>query len=397
MLIEIIIALFAGIFVGTFTGLFPGIHINLVGAFLISLSASLLYKIPMIYLVTFIVAMAITHTFLDFIPSIFLGCPDADTGLSILPGHEMLKKGEGYEATMRTAYGGLISVFLLAILSFPLAFIVSKIYPSIQKAIPFILIVVCIIMVFSERKKFQAFIALALTGILGVCVLNLNINESLLPLLSGLFGSSMLIMSINQNTKIPKQKFKFKEFKFKEFIRPISGALIASPLCGFLPGLGGGQAAILGNQISRNNEKDFLILIGAVNVLVMGLSFVSLYSISKTRTGAAVAIQSLIGTVNSNLLILILFACLISGIASFFLVKYFSIKFLKVIEKVNYKKLSIGILIFLSSLIILISGIVGFVIFLISTATGIYCISLNIRKTQMMGCLLIPTIILYLF
>jgi len=77
-------------------------------------------------------------------------------------------------------------------------------------------------------------------------------------------------------------------------------------------------------------------------------------------------------------------------------VKFLSIKFLKIIEKINYKKLSMSIIAFLSFLILLISGILGFLIFVISTATGIYCISLNVRKTQMMGCLLIPTIILYL-
>lgn len=241
MLIELIIALLAGVLIGTITGLFPGIHINLVGAFLVSVSASYLYEIKIIYFVTFISSMAITHTFVDFIPSIFLGCPDTDTELSILPGHEMLKKGEGYQATMRTAYGGLISIFLLVILGFPLAFIVSKVYPLIQKAIPFILILVCIVMVFSERRKFQAFTALALTGVLGMCVLDLNIKEPLLPLLSGLFGSSMLIISINQNTKIPKQNLKFRKLKFRKFIKPISGALIASPLCGFLPGLGEGK------------------------------------------------------------------------------------------------------------------------------------------------------------
>jgi putative membrane protein len=397
MLIELIIALLIGVLIGTFTGLFPGIHINLVGAFLITLSSSVLVSISSIYLVVFIVALAITHTFVDFIPSIFLGCPDTDTELSVLPGHEMLKKGEGYQATMRTAYGGLISVFLLAILAFPLAFVVSRIYPTIQKVIPYILIAVCIIMIFSEKKKFQAFIALSLTGILGMCVLNLNLKEPLLPLLSGLFGSSMLIISINQNTKIPKQKLKFKKLDFRRFIKPLSGALIASPLCGFLPGLGGGQAAVIGNQISRTDEKDFLILIGAVNVLVMGLSFVSLYSISKTRTGAAAAIQSLMGTMNLNTLILILCVCLISGVISFFLVKFLSIEFLKIIEKINYKKLSIAIIVLLGMIILLISGLLGFIVFAISTATGIYCISLNIRKTQMMGCLLIPTIILYLF
>ena len=217
---------------------FPGIHINLVGAFLVSLSATYLYEIKIIYLVTFIASMAITHTFMDFIPSIFLGCPDTDTSLSILPGHEMLKEGEGYQAIMRTAYGGLVSVFLLAALAFPLSFIVSKIYPSIQKIIPFILILVCITMVLSERKKFKAFIVMALTGILGLCVLNLDIKESLLPLLRGLFGSSMLLISINQNTKIPKQNLIFKRINFKKLIKPISGALTASPLCGFLPGLG---------------------------------------------------------------------------------------------------------------------------------------------------------------
>jgi len=396
MIIWLLTALLVGILIGIFTGLFPGIHINLVGTFLVTLSASLLYKIPAIYLVTFIASMAITHTFVDFIPSIFLGCPDTDTELSILPGHEMLKEGEGYQAVMRTAYGGLISSFFLVFLAFPLAFFVSKVYPSLQKVMPFILILVCITMIFSEKKKFLAFISLSLTGILGLCVLNMNLKEPLLPLLSGLFGSSMLLISINQNTKIPRQNLNFKKLKFKQFIKPISGAIISSPLCGFLPGLGGGQAAVIGNQIVKTDEKDFLILLGAVNVLVMGLSFVSLYSISKTRTGAAVAIQSLIGNMNTNVLILILCVCLISGIISFFLVKIIAAKFLKIIEKINYKKLSIIIITVLSSLILLISGIVGFAVFIISTATGIYCINLNVRKTQMMGCLLIPTIILYL-
>ena len=308
----------------------------------------------------------------------------------------MLRKGEGYEAIMRTAYGGLISAFLLVLLAFPLSSLVSNIYPLIQNIIPFILIFVCIIMVFSEREKFLAFIVLILTGILGICVLNLDLKEPLLPLLSGLFGSSMLLISINQNTKIPLQNIKLKKLKFKEFVKPLSGALIASPFCGFLPGLGGGQAAVIGNQITKVNEKDFLILLGAVNILVMGLSFVSLYSISKTRTGAAATIQSLIGIMDINILILILSVCLISGIISFFLVKFLSIKFLNIIEKVNYRKLSIGTIIFLSFLILLISGILGLIVFVISTATGIYCIKLNVRKTQMMGCLLIPTIVLYL-
>ena len=379
-----------------FTGLFPGIHINLVGTFLVTLSSSFSNHSFMIYLVVFISSLAIAHTFIDFIPSIFLGCPDTDTELAVLPGHEMLKQGKGHEAVMRTAYGGLSGVILLVLLFLPLSFLLSKTYPTIQKVIPYILILVCIIMIFSEKNKLQAFLVMIITGILGYLVLDLNLKEPLLPLLSGLFGSSMLLLSIKQKTKIPKQKTNFKRIKLKNMMRPLSGAIIASPFCGFLPGLGGGQAAVIGNQISRTNEKDFLILLGIVNVFVMGLSFVSLYSISRTRTGAAAAVQSLLGQVTFQSLILIIIVCLISGIISFFLTKKLSILFIKYIEKIDYNKLSKWTILFLSVLILIISGILGLFVFGISTLVGLYCIQLNVKKTQMMGCLLIPTILLYL-
>jgi putative membrane protein len=396
MLIEIILALILGILIGSITGIFPGIHINLVGAALVSLSATTFYFINPIYLIVFITSLAITHTFVDFIPSIFLGCPAEDTELSILPGHELLKEGKGYDAIMKTAYGGIYAVFILFILAIPFAFFISSIYDLIKRAIPFILIGVCILMIFSEKKKLQALLVLILTGTLGYFVLNLNLKESLFPLLSGLFGSSMLIMSINQDTKIPIQNRFFEKLKPKQLFKPLFGALISSPLCGFLPGLGGGQAAVIGNQISKLDKKGFLILLGAVNILVMGLSFISVYAISKTRTGAAVVIQELIGKMNLNIMILLMIICLITGIICFFLTKYLSLKFMILFEKVNYKKLSISIIILLSLMTLLLSGFLGFIIFIISTFTGIYCIQLNVKKTQMMGCLLIPTILLYL-
>ena len=121
MLIQILLFLLIGIISGIFTGLIPGIHINLLGVFLIAL-ASKFVSINPIYFVVLITAMAITHTFLDFIPSIFLGCPDTDTELSVLPGHELLKKGEGYQAILLTAYGSIAAVFILILIALPLSF-----------------------------------------------------------------------------------------------------------------------------------------------------------------------------------------------------------------------------------------------------------------------------------
>jgi putative membrane protein len=128
MLIEIVLFLLLGILFGTLTGLIPGIHINLIGVLLVSASVSLFFSINPVYFVIFISSMAITHTFIDFIPSIFLGCPDTDTELSVLPGHELLKKGQGYQAILLTCYGSLAAIFILILIAFPSIFLISKTY-----------------------------------------------------------------------------------------------------------------------------------------------------------------------------------------------------------------------------------------------------------------------------
>ena len=126
MLIEILVAILIGLLVGTLTGLIPGIQINLVGVFLLSLSTSLFLSVNPIHMGVFIVSVAITHTFVDFIPSVFLGCPDTDTELSVLPGHQLLKSGQGQEAIALTAYGSLAAVFILIMIAFPTIFIISS-------------------------------------------------------------------------------------------------------------------------------------------------------------------------------------------------------------------------------------------------------------------------------
>jgi putative membrane protein len=394
MLIEVILSLLAGVLAGTITGLLPGIHINLVGTFLVVLSTSLLSSISPLFLVVFITSMAITHTFLDFIPSIFLGCPDDDTGLAVLPGHELLKQGRGYEAVYLTALGGLAAIFLVLLIAFPAIFLVPKIYNSILRFIPYLLIGISLFMLLSEKKKFSAFLVFFLSGILGLIVLNINLKEPLLPLLSGLFGSSSLLLSIKQKTKIPAQEANISEKP--KLLRPLSGSFIASFICGFLPGLGSGEAAVIGSQISKAERKNFLVLLGATNTLVMGLAFIAFYTIGKTRTGVLVSIQQIIGNLTARQFILVLAIILLAGIISFFLTLQLAKFFSNKIEKINYSTLSILTLIFVTVIVTAFSGFLGLLVFIISTLTGIYCISLNVRRTTMMSCLLLPTIWIYL-
>jgi len=355
---------------------------------------SLIYPRKFFYSVTFIVAMAITHTFLDFIPSIFLGCPDTDTELSLLPGHKLVQKGKGYEAILLTAYGSLAAIFLLIIIAFPSLFIVEKTFPYLKEIIPFILILISILLISTEENKLTALKIFLLTGFLGYSLSTLDIKEPLLPLLTGLFGSSIIIKSIKNKTKIPKQIFSKPKIKLK---KPIIASLLSAPLCSFLPGLGSGQAALIGNLISRENTKGFLTLLGITNTLVMGFSFIALFAIQKTRTGAAAFIGEVVPSLGKEYFILILVSIFISGIISFYLVKYIGLRFSSHIEKVNYEKVSYFVLGILVLIVFLVCGFFGLLIFILSTLTGLYCLKFKVRRTNMMGCLMIPSIIWGLF
>lgn len=402
MIIEFILALVMGILAGAFTGLAPAIHINLVSVGIIAISPFLLNFIQPIVLAVFIVAMSITHTFTDFIPSIFLGAPDEDTALSVLPGHKLLLQGKGYEAVIFTLYGSIVAIFIVLLLTPLFIFFLPKIYQHIRIFIPFILIIASASLILSDKnKRILALIVFALSGFLGIATLNIQMREPLLPLLAGLFGSSSLITSIIKKTKLPKQKItKLKEIKIKlkKFWRVVLASFIASPLCSFLPALGSSQAAIIGAEISgkKLEERGFLLLIGAVNTIVMGLSFATLYAIQKSRTGSAVAVSKLLENFSLAHLGIIMLVILITGIIAFFLTIFLARIFCRTVMKINYNKLSSFILLFILVVVIIFSGWLGLLVFIVSTATGLIAILLGVRRTHLMGCLLIPSIILSL-
>ena len=337
--------------------------------------------------------MSITHTFVDFIPSIFLGCPDTETELSILPGHKLLKKGHGYAAVILTNKGSIAATILFTVIAFPTILIISTLSPLIEKIIPFILIIISFLLILKEKQKSIALEIFLITGILGLIIFNLNIENSLLPLLTGLFGSPLLIQSIKKRTIIPKQKIINPKIKIK---KPILGSLLASPFCSFLPGIGAGQAAIIGNSLIKTNRDGFLILLGATNTFVMCFSFLSLYAINKTRTGSALAIKELSNSLSQELLILVLLTILISGIISFFLTKKLTKMISQKITNFNYTKISITTLSILILVVFFITSLKGVLIFTAATLIGLYSTKYKIRKTNMMGCLLIPTIWIYL-
>lgn len=400
MILELLIALLCGVTAGTLTGITPGIHINLVAALALSFSGLILLHFTPLALVLFLVSLSITHTFIDYVPGIFLGAPDEDNFLSILPGHEMLTQGKAYHAVVYTLYGSACALLIILIFSPLFFFFLPKIYPYAERIMPIILILASFFLIYSEKtSRAWAALIFLLSGVLGLATLNLPLKETLLPLFTGLFGISSLITSMNKKQKIPNQtisKLRNIKLKFNSFAKAISASIIASPLCSFLPGMGSGQAAVIGSEVVGDlNRKEFLVLLGSISTIVTGLSFITLYSIDKARTGIAAAVQETLQLTISDLVI-ITGTIIISGIISFFLSLYVAKIFSKFISKVNYSKLSKIIIFFLVLLVFFISGWLGILVLGVSTFLGLLCIYAGVRRTHMLGSLIIPAILLYL-
>lgn len=398
MLIELFLALVLGIIAGTFTGLAPGIHINLVALMLLISSPFLLLYTAPVVLACFIVSMSISHTFLDFITGIFLGAPEESTALSVLPGHQLLLQGKGYEAVKLTTFGCFLGLIIL-ILLMPLTLIFLPIvYSYIKIGIPFMLIAASLFLIFKEEKKFWALFLFLLSGILGMAVLNLEvIRQPLFPLLTGLFGTSMLLTSISQKTKIPTQKITPMQIDRKETLRTVFAGVLSSLLCSFMPGLGSSQAAVIGKETAgKISQRGFLILLGIISVLVTAFNFAALYIINKPRSGTAIIIERLMPDITLQHLIIFCLVMLIAGSISVFFALFFAKIFAKNIYKVNYPLLSLIIFLILVIISINLSGWLSLLVLITATALGLIAISKGVGRMHLMGCIMLPVILYFM-
>jgi putative membrane protein len=392
MIIQIILAILIGIILGTFTGLIPGIHVNLIAVLSITfLNQNLNPEI----LIIFLIVMGLTHTFIDFIPSVYLGAPDEDTALSILPGHKYLLKGQGHKAIQLTTAGSQLAIFILILLIPVIYYIIPSLINPIEKMMSWILFWIIFFLIKDTENKTETIIIFFLAGILGIASLNSSTNQPLLPLLTGLFGLSTIVQSINSKSKVPLQKIEKLELNKKQLIKPLIGTALISPFCSFLPGLGSSQAAIISSKIIKRINKDqFLILVGSINTLIFTSSIFILYFLNKKRTGIAQALSQI--SINSNQIITITIIILIISPILNFITLRISKKISDNIHKIEYKKISKVIMIFLIIIVFIISGFSGLLILLTATTLGMLCNLFNVQKNFLMGCLLIPTFIHYL-
>ncbi len=396
---ELLLAILIGVICGVITGLIPGLHVNTISVVLLGLSPLLLRYTNVMSLAVLIISMSVVHTFLNMIPSIFLGAPESATALGVLPGHRYLLKGLGIMAVKLTLIGSF-GALLMSIALFPLLVqVVRVIYPFLEKTIGYILVCVVVFMILRDKKKPWAVLVFVLSGTLGIIVLDWpNLSEPLFPLFSGLFGISTLLYSLNCKHRIPSQKMS-TEIKLNKKL--VLKALLSGNISGFitalLPGLGAATAAIISMQITKNlKHHGFMVLLGSVSTFNFVLSLITYYVVGKARNGSIIAVQKLLGNINTGHIIIFLSAALIAGSIAVFLTLRISIIFARVIPRLNYKMLVISVILFITSLVWLFTGFTGIAVLIIATAVGLIPAIVKVTRSHAMGCLLVPVIFSFL-
>ena len=395
-LIELLLWILAGGALGVFTGLSPGIHLNTMALMVVFFAGK--NDFPAVLL---IVAMSVMHSFLDFVPSVFLGAPDEKKGDEpSLPGHKMLLKGKGIKAVKLYAVGGLFGILIALALAPFFAALALKWFEFIYSMIPFILALLLVAMVCHERTaktKIWAVLITALSGALGwIALQNASTGNALFAMISGFFGAATIVYSSKKEQLLKKQKIgnaKYPVWKVlkQSFLGTIAGSIVA-----FLPSIGASQAAFAVTRFAKKTStKGYIVLLGAINSSNMFYGFIVLFLIGKARNGSAVAVKQIIELNAGQLLLVIATIMLCTGLAVM-AAEFFAEKFSAKIAGINYRKANVAVLAFIAALVVFMTGAQGALLFATSSAIGVIALASKIKRSHCMAFLAVPTIIYYL-
>ena len=410
-MIDIILAIILGIFLGIITGLTPGIHVNTVGIIIFSSSEAILTYTSNMTLCSFFVSIAIVHAMIEFIPSLIFGLSTEDTITSVQPAHRLLFKGEGFKAIRLVSFGGYLSIIIL-IISLPLLFMTLPIvYALLKEYIGYLLIITMILMIYYTNKsninRLYSLLIFLVSGILGLFVLrsNLSSNTALLCILSALFSISTLLYSISKKSHLPPQKIDRIININSKFIKSTAAGSISGCILGLLPGLGPAQGSVIAQTLTFNRDitpEDFLLTNSGVNISDTIFSLIAIYLIGNPRSAISMYISYLLNNLELVHVIFFIFIALISVSVSCIISIKLGDYIIKRVNNVNYYNLNIVLVVFVTFIVLAYSVLTNapilyvIVCYVTSIALGLLPYYMDISKSNLMGILIVPSIITYL-
>jgi len=413
LVLLVIAACFAGSLIGTFTGLVPGIHVNtLASIMLVSYPAIDSFISPFtspenvpVVVASCIMSAAVVHSFVDFVPSVFIGAPDPDEVLTILPGHRLLMMGEGMRAVRAAAIGSAVGAASALILAIPIQYLMLHGLAEHLDAFTISVLIFTLFAIVLKEKgienKVWAVLLVSVSGALGLVCMDLPIPSSgiagegtlLFPLLTGLFGVPALLSSFG-NASVPKQ--------FDDGVPPvdhvpgIKGVVMGS-VAGWYPGITATAGASLSSIFMPEDRPErFISVVASIGTVTSIFALVTLSVSGGGRSGTVLVIREIVGGGVSGFcspeFLLLLMCAAVASFLGYHLTIGTGKMMSRVTGRIDSALLNKAVLCFIVLLVLLLTGPFGLLILAISVLVGMIPLDAGTGRIPLTGCLMFPVI-----
>ncbi|MDR1404895.1 MAG: tripartite tricarboxylate transporter permease [Candidatus Methanoplasma sp.] len=407
-------ACLAGSAVGTFSGLVPGIHVN-------TLASVMLLSYPAMesFLVSFteaayvpivvsscIMSASVVHSFVDFVPSVFIGAPDPDETMAVLPGHRLLMCGLGMRAVRAAAVGSAVGAASAIVLAIPIQYLMlSGLAAHLDIFTVSVILFTLSVIILKEhgiRKKLWSLVLIAMSGMMGLICMDLHIPSAgvigegtlLFPLLTGLFGIPALLSSLGTSS-VPKQRD--DGISPVDCIPGIKGVIMGS-LAGWYPGITATAGATLSSVfLPENKPERFISIVASIGTVTSVFSLVTLSVSGSGRSGTVLVIREIIGDsvmgFCSPEFLLLLFCSALSSFLGYHITISSGRVMSKIADRLDKNLMNRAVICFVIFLVILMTGPVGILVLTASVIIGMIPSDIGMDRIPLAGCLMFPVLV----
>lgn len=425
--------------IGGFSGLMPGMHPNTLAA-LIAISPFMALIMPLvpneleysniIIFGSFLISILLAHSLTEMIPTAFMGIPNDDTIVALLPSQRLFASGRWDLLIECTMVGSLGAVILFAIIFIPICGIMGgpfELYRSIKGFFAIILIGIAILVIVSAgraRRILSSAAIFLLSGIFGLVVLTLSIPQSitelipsdiwvndsscfLLPAFSGFFSVPSLIL-MKKKKQSPKFIAQSQEEVEVPRLTSLLRSILPSTLVGWIPGITNAYATTLSfiglrmKSSSLASACRYLVTYSATNVGGSLHSIIAFFVIGRARNGIIESINDQIGQMDvlpfeiiqpPMMLLCFLWSACIGAVVGALILRTIGSWILQNNRFEFGRYVRIGIIVFIMSLVIAISGPAGLLVLFTSVVLAVLTINMCVSRIHLMGFILFPVIV----
>ena len=387
-------AVSVGVALGTCSGLVPGLHVNTL-ALLLAAAAPMAPGPP--HLVgAALLAAGVTHSFLDVVPMLALGVPDAAMAVSALPGHRLVLGGRGREALRVSALGSAAAVAVAFVLGAPVTWLAVRAAPVVYEHLTLVVGVLLATLLVREdswRARAGALLAAGASGLLGVVALPMRpdavvpTGDVLSPLFAGLFGAPVLLAAF-RGAGVPEQADAAVAVSPRAVVQPGVAGSLAGAAVAYVPGVSGAIAAIFALDLTRaDGDRAFVAALSGVNTANTVFALFALFALGSPRTGVLVAFEraSLPRT-----LPLLLASVGLAAAAAAAMVPVLGDRYFRLVRTVDHRRLTAAVCVLLVALAWLFAGLTGVALLGAATLVGLIPPAFGARRVHLMAVLLVP-------